>query len=142
MSESPSSPVARSPESFASLGLNSELVRGLEFAGIVTPTPVQLLAIPSILTGRDVRVRAETGSGKTLAYGLPLLQSIGPQPRAQGRHSNPIAALIVVPTRELATQVGVVLSEVARGLAGAPRVVAVYGGVERQKHRDAVERTG
>jgi ATP-dependent RNA helicase RhlE len=129
MSESPSSPVARSPESFASLGLNSELVRGLEFAGIVTPTPVQLLAIPSILTGRDVRVRAETGSGKTLAYGLPLLQSIGPQPRAQGRHSNPIAALIVVPTRELATQVGVVLSEVARGLAGAPRVVAVYGGV-------------
>ena len=86
---------------------------------IDTPTPIQVAAIPPLLERRDVIGQAATGSGKTLAFGLPLVQSAKPGERAP-------SALVVVPTRELAQQVGTVLSELIVGTG--KRLAIVYGG--------------
>jgi ATP-dependent RNA helicase RhlE len=107
-------------QSFADLGVSSAVVDSLEREGIVEPFAVQNLAIGDILAGRDVLVRSPTGSGKTLAFGVPLadrIQSDGPRP----------AALILAPTRELATQIAQDIRGIAH--ARALRVTAVYGGV-------------
>ncbi|MCI0776944.1 MAG: DEAD/DEAH box helicase [Chloroflexi bacterium] len=86
---------------------------------IDTPTPIQLASIPPLLERRDVIGQAATGSGKTLAFGLPLVQCTKPGQRTP-------SALVVVPTRELAQQVGAVLSQLIAGTGG--RLVVVYGG--------------
>jgi len=86
---------------------------------ITTPTPIQLASIPPLLEGRDVIGQAATGSGKTLAFGLPLTQD------SQSGQRTP-SALVVVPTRELAQQVGAVLSELIAGTG--KRLAIVYGG--------------
>ena len=84
---------------FEGLGLAADLVEALAREGIDTPFPIQTLTIPDALAGRDICGKAKTGSGKTLAFGLPLLERVGKaQPGAP-------RALILVPTRELATQV-------------------------------------
>lgn len=115
--------------SFADLGLNPALLRAVQVAGFVEPTAVQRVAIPAVLSGRDVRARAPTGSGKTAAFGLPLLQRLCDQPRARAARGNEVAALVVVPTRELATQIGEALAGFAAQLPGRLRVLAVFGGV-------------
>lgn len=115
--------------SFAALGLDAELLRAAERAGYVVPTPVQIAAIPPILAGRDLRVRAETGSGKTAAFGLPLLQLLHAAPRARSARGNPVSVLVLVPTRELAIQIAEVLTALAATLSGRLDVLAVYGGV-------------
>ena len=111
---------------FASLGVAPPLVERLATQGITGPFPVQALTIPDGLAGRDVCGKAKTGSGKTLAFGLPLLMRVS---SAEPRRPR---GLVLVPTRELAIQVG----EVLEGLADAAgrRVVVVYGGadIERQ----------
>ena len=84
---------------FAGLGLHADLVAALARQGITEPFPIQELTIADALAGRDVLGKAKTGSGKTLAFGLPLLGRIG---KAEPRHPR---GLILVPTRELATQV-------------------------------------
>jgi superfamily II DNA/RNA helicase len=84
---------------FADLGLHADLVATLARQGITEPFPIQELTIADALAGRDVLGKAKTGSGKTLAFGLPLLGRIG---KAEPRHPR---GLILVPTRELATQV-------------------------------------
>ena len=94
-------------------------MKALEAMKIKTPTPIQSAAIPSLLEGRDVIGQAATGSGKTLAFGLPLVQS------AKAGQRTP-SALVVVPTRELAQQVGTVLSQLIAGTG--KRSVVVYGG--------------
>jgi superfamily II DNA/RNA helicase len=105
---------------FASLGVPPALAKALAATGIEEPFPIQQLAIPDALAGRDVCGKAKTGSGKTLAFGLPVLARV---PRAEpGRP----AALVLVPTRELAVQVSEVLE--ALGHAAERRVLAVYGG--------------
>ncbi len=117
---------------FASLGLSPALARAAAELGFHTPTPVQAQAIPALLRGADVWACAQTGSGKTAAFALPALQHHQDQMLAQhGADHGPRRAhtLIVVPTRELAAQVGEVLRSLGQGLAQPPRVAVVFGGV-------------
>ena len=87
--------------SFTDFGLDSRLLKAIDYIGFATPTPVQQQAIPAILEHRDCLVSAETGSGKTAAYLLPLMQRLLAAPdKAIG-----IKALILCPTRELAQQI-------------------------------------
>ncbi|MGP0049654.1 MAG: DEAD/DEAH box helicase, partial [Solirubrobacteraceae bacterium] len=107
-------------QSFAELGVSRAVVQTLARDGITEPFAVQALVIGDILAGRDVLTRSPTGSGKTLAFGIPLVDrtaSDGPRP----------AALILAPTRELATQIADDISEIAH--ARALSVTPVYGGV-------------
>ena len=94
--------------------------------GLHTPTPIQAEAIPPALQGRDLWATAPTGSGKTLAFALPLVQQHVLQPR-QTNFRRPIRSLVLVPTRELAVQVGGVLTHLSYkpGL----KVAVVFGGV-------------
>ena len=111
---------------FSELGLNPALQRTVASMGLATPTPIQTQAIPAVLQGRDVWACAPTGSGKTLAYALPLVQLVGQTPR-QTNFRRPIRCLVLVPTRELAVQVGQVLQHAtdAMGL----KLAVVHGGV-------------
>jgi ATP-dependent RNA helicase RhlE len=105
---------------FRALGVSAPIADALAERGIDSPFEIQERVLPDALAGQDVLAKAPTGSGKTLAFGIPLVERIdpaGPQP----------SALVLVPTRELAAQVGEVLEHVAaaRGL----RVATAYGGV-------------
>lgn len=106
---------------FSQLGL----IRALAHC-FATPTPIQAGAIAPILQGRDVLVSAPTGSGKTAAFGLPLLQHCQRYPLSRPRV---LRGLILVPTRELAAQVGAVLRELAQTLMPTPKIDIVFGGV-------------
>lgn len=113
--------------SFASLGLLPELLTAIAARQQFTrPYPIQSRAIPAILKGRDVLAIARTGSGKTASFLLPILQSIHSQEPGQRRT---LTALILVPTRELAAQVGEVAAEFGRHLTPRVRTGAVFGGV-------------
>ena len=115
--------------SFSTLGLSPTLLRALADQGFDTPTPVQAQAIGLVLGGRDLLVSAETGSGKTLSFCLPLLQALAEnQVPAAGRQKR-VRALILVPTRELAVQIGEVARQLARHEAQAVKVTVVFGGV-------------
>ena len=94
--------------------------------GLAIPTPVQAEAIPPALQGRDVWAIAPTGSGKTLAFALPLVQLHVRQPR-RTNYRRPVRTLVLVPTRELAVQVGDVLTRLGYPLG--LRVSVVHGGV-------------
>jgi ATP-dependent RNA helicase DeaD len=107
--------------SFAELELRPELVGALSRLGYEEPTPIQRLAIPSLLSGRDLVGQAATGTGKTAAFALPVLQRIT-WPRAE----NDPFALVLVPTRELAVQVSEAMHRYGHDLGA--RVVPVYGG--------------
>jgi superfamily II DNA/RNA helicase len=107
-------------QSFADLGVSNAVVQSLHAQGVNEPFAVQQLVIGDILAGRDVLARSPTGSGKTLAFGVPLVDRIAATARRP-------AALILAPTRELATQITDDLSAVAH--ARALSVAAVYGGV-------------
>ena len=106
--------------SFADLGVSRAVIGSLSRAGITQPFAIQRAVIGDALSGRDVIARSPTGSGKTLAFGIPMVERIGATDARPG-------ALIVAPTRELATQI----VEEIRGIAHARalRVTAVYGGV-------------
>ena len=106
--------------SFEQLGVDAALVKALSASGIDQAFPIQELCINDALAGRDVCGKAKTGSGKTLAFGLPTLQRV---PAADSRRPR---ALILVPTRELATQVSEEL--IPLGKAIDVSVSAVYGG--------------
>ncbi|MFH0783053.1 MAG: DEAD/DEAH box helicase [Pseudomonadota bacterium] len=111
--------------SFSSLGLSESLLRALGELEYTTPTPVQLQAIPAVLSGKDVLAAAQTGTGKTAAFALPLLQRLVGGPRAK---ANRIRALVVVPTRELAVQVEEAIGAYGKYLP--LRIAVVYGGVK------------
>jgi ATP-dependent RNA helicase RhlE len=116
-----------SSQSFADLGVSKAVVGALSARGIATPFPVQRLVVPDVLARRDVLTKSPTGSGKTLAFGIPMvdrLEADGPRP----------AALVLVPTRELASQIVAELRDVCH--ARALSIAAVYGGtsIERQRH--------
>ncbi|CAN5627561.1 hypothetical protein BH20ACT2_BH20ACT2_00180 [soil metagenome] len=110
---------------FADLGVADDLVAALNERGITAPFPIQALTIADALAGRDVCGKAQTGSGKTLAFGLPLLERTATaQPR---RPLN----LVLVPTRELATQVTEELAPL--GAVRGVRVTAIYGGADMDR---------
>ena len=111
---------------FAALGLSPTLVGTAAARGYVTPTAIQAAAIPAVLAGRDVWASAHTGSGKTAAFALPLLQQLEGIARSAPRRTH---ALILVPTRELAAQVGESMLALAQHLAVPVKVAIVFGGV-------------
>ena len=110
--------------SFAALGLIDPLQRAVADAGYVTPTPIQVQAIPHLLAGRDVLGCAQTGTGKTAAFALPILQRLASHPRRPGRGPR---ALILTPTRELATQIADDFANY--GVHGSSKCAVVFGGV-------------
>jgi ATP-dependent RNA helicase RhlE len=121
--------------SFDQLGLSAELLRAVAEIGYATPTPIQIKAIPPVLAGRDLLAAAQTGTGKTAGFALPLLQHLHeqlPQPRG---HRSP-RALILVPTRELAAQVGEAFQDYGRHLH--QRTILVFGGVSPRGQVDAL----
>jgi superfamily II DNA/RNA helicase len=115
--------------SFSALGLSPTLLRALADQGFDTPTPVQAQAIALVQAGRDVLVSAETGSGKTLAFCLPLLQALAENQAPPAGRQKRVRDLILVPTRELAVQIGEVARVLARHEAQAVKVTVVFGGV-------------
>lgn len=110
---------------FSTLGLRPELLKALKPKDYPAPTPVQSLAIPAVLKGVDVQASAQTGSGKTAAYALPVLELLMRQPRSAPRRTH---TLVLVPTRELAVQVGETLRQLAIHLP-ALKITVVFGGV-------------
>jgi ATP-dependent RNA helicase RhlE len=111
---------------FSELGLSPDLLRAATEASYTAPTPVQTAAIPPILRGQDVRARAQTGSGKTAAYALPILQRLLGRIESGDRRGS---VLVLVPTRELAMQVGESFRQLSRYLPQPIKVLTVYGGV-------------
>ncbi|HEU0056740.1 MAG TPA: DEAD/DEAH box helicase, partial [Gaiella sp.] len=109
-----------SQNTFAALGVGADLSAALDARGITSPFQIQSRAIPPALAGTDLLAKSPTGSGKTLAFAIPLVE------RAPRDDARP-AALVLVPTRELAVQVSEAIESLAdvRGL----RVATVYGGV-------------
>lgn len=112
---------------FSTLSLSSELIHALP-KDFKKPTDIQALAIPELLSGKDVLALANTGSGKTLAYGLPLLEKLSVNPEQK--------ALILVPTRELATQVSEAMNQV--GQAIGLNAVCLCGGVDKETQLQAL----
>ncbi|MBW3574241.1 MAG: DEAD/DEAH box helicase [Actinobacteria bacterium] len=117
---------------FSALGLSADLVTALAEQGITEPFPVQCLTLPDALAGRDVCGKAKTGSGKTLAFGLALVE------RASAARPGCPRALVLVPTRELATQVAVELASLAK--VRGRSVLAVYGGTDLDRQSAALQR--
>jgi ATP-dependent RNA helicase DeaD len=118
---------------FASLGLDARLAKALAALGYEEPTPIQRRAIPPLLEGRDLIGQAATGTGKTAAFALPLLQRLA----ALKRPARP-AALILVPTRELAMQVSEAVHRYGRPFGTS--VLPVYGGQSFGPQFRALER--
>src|SRR5438105_2845082 len=116
--------------SFEAFDLKRTPVSFLAKLELTTPTPIQAQAIPALLAGRDVIGQARTGSGKTLAFALPIVELV------DSRRAVP-QALVLVPTRELAVQVG---SVIARFTAGAHlRSTLLYGGHSLVNERRALQ---
>jgi ATP-dependent RNA helicase RhlE len=115
---------------FSKLGLAPKIVDGVKAMGYVEPTPIQLRAIPLILSGKDVIGSAQTGTGKTAAFALPILSQLAqnaPGPRT----------LILEPTRELAAQVETAIRDYSRFTN--LRTTVVYGGVGYGKQTDELK---
>ncbi len=118
-------------QSFSDLGVPARIVRALAERNIRTPFPIQTRVLRDALAGRDVLAKAPTGSGKTLAFAIPIVERLD----LTGRKP---AALVLVPTRELASQVS---DEIRAVAPGGLRVATVYGGVplhaQAKRARDA-----
>ncbi|WP_240035142.1 DEAD/DEAH box helicase [Neobacillus notoginsengisoli] len=113
------------------MGISTKLAGILKENGIAVPTPIQTMAIPAALDGKDLIAQAQTGTGKTLAFILPILERIdGDAPHVQ--------ALIVTPTRELALQITAELNKLVSG--SDVNVLAVYGGQDVEKQLKKLEK--
>ena len=118
---------------FNDLGLSPELLRALKPKTYPAPTPVQQEFIPAALTGQDIWVTAPTGSGKTVAYALPLIERLTrsglTQSIQEGRNQRALQSMVLVPTRELAIQVGQTFMSLSAHLGKLCKVTVVFGGV-------------
>ena len=122
-----------SNQQWLNLGVDEQIVSSLIKRGIKTPFPIQSLTIPDALRGNDVCGKAKTGSGKTLAFGIPMVQNLD-----QSSGNNNPRGLIMVPTRELATQVKEELDPLLNGKSMA--AVAIYGGANIEEQIKAIKR--
>ncbi len=124
---------------FKDLGLAKPLLTALAEEGYTTPTPIQALAIPTVLEGRDLLGIAQTGTGKTAAFALPILQRLAADPKPAPRRG--CRVLVLSPTRELASQIaesfrtygrhmGFSVAVVFGGVKYGPQVRALAGGVD------------
>jgi ATP-dependent RNA helicase RhlE len=120
-----------SHQSFSDLGVAEPIAAALARRSILTPFSIQTLVLPDALAGQDVLAKSPTGSGKTLAFAVPIVQ------RLEARDARP-SALILVPTRELATQVADEFADIAR-VRGLD-VAAVYGGTPVSAQAKAAKR--
>lgn len=111
--------------SFSSLGLSNPLLRAIEEKGYTKPSPIQLEAIPAVLSGKDIMAAAQTGTGKTAGFTLPLLQRLEGGVKVRPNH---IRALVLTPTRELAAQVSESVATYGKHLSLKSSVV--FGGVK------------
>ena len=127
---------------FSDFGFSTELLRAVRAKNYTVPTPIQEKAIPHVLSGKDLLGCAQTGTGKTAAFALPILQKLGqeggqgqeqegPHPgrKEKKRAFRPVRALVLTPTRELATQIGESFREYGRYTS--LRQATVYGGVSQ-----------
>ena len=121
--------------SFSALGLSEPLLRAVKEKGYSSPSPIQLEAIPAVLTGSDVMAAAQTGTGKTAGFTLPLLQRLDNGTRVKSNH---VRALVLTPTRELAAQVHD--SVVLYGQHVSLRSAVVFGGVKINPQMMALRR--
>lgn len=121
---------AANTQTFTALGVAEDLTQTLADQGITAPFPIQELALPDALAGKDICGQAKTGSGKTLAFGLPLVERL-----RDARSKQPVA-LVLVPTRELCLQVAEALEPLAATRGHS--VVAVYGGAPMGSQIDAL----
>ena len=121
---------------FASLGISARVVENLDAIGLTVPTPIQRDAIPQVIAGRDLMGLAQTGTGKTAAFGLPILTRL----LELGRRPNPksVRALILAPTRELATQITENIQSFARETP--VRTFRVVGGASINAQSDRLSR--
>ena len=124
--------VPRIGPTFAGLGVPAEIVAALAQSGITGPFPIQAAALPDALAGRDVLGRGRTGSGKTLAFSIPLVAALADGYTMAGRPRG----LVLVPTRELASQVHAVLAPLAQ--AAGLSVATIYGGTPQSKQVTAL----
>ena len=113
---------------FSEFKLETGILRAVQSAGYVRPTPVQTAAIPKVMQGNDLIAIAQTGTGKTAAFVLPMLHRLSPTNREPQRRG--IKALVLAPTRELAIQVMENIRTYGQHLP--IRVAAIYGGVEEE----------
>jgi ATP-dependent RNA helicase RhlE len=124
--------------SFRALGLAEPLLRAVADEGYVLPTPIQSASIPHLLAGRDVLGTAQTGTGKTASFALPILHRLlTTQPDQPGRRPI-IRALVLTPTRELASQIGD--SFHVYGRQTPLRHATIFGGVGQGPQRQALRR--
>ena len=125
-------PLTETPIGFDRFGFDSSILRGVAAAGFQEPRPIQAETIPAALAGRDVLGLAQTGTGKTAAFALPLLQRFARERRRGPR------ALVLAPTRELATQIDAEIRTLARFTRLS--VVSIYGGVSARGQIQALRR--
>src|SRR5437867_8932628 len=116
--------------SFQDLGLSDEVIHGVQSMGYIDPTPIQLRAIPVVLSGRDLIGSAQTGTGKTAAFALPILTLL--------KQHGALRCLVLEPTRELAAQVETAFRDYARFTN--QRIGVVYGGVGYGQQRETLKR--
>ncbi|MEQ1570265.1 MAG: DEAD/DEAH box helicase [Myxococcota bacterium] len=123
-----------SAPTFASLGLAEPLVRAVRDLGYVTPSPIQIAAIPPLLARRDLLGSAQTGTGKTAAFALPILHHLAASPKKvrPGR----MRVLVLTPTRELAIQIDESFRQY--GAHTKARTTVIFGGVGQQPQVDAM----
>jgi ATP-dependent RNA helicase RhlE len=121
---------------FSQLRLAEPLLKALQSEGYVTATPIQAQAIPHALEGKDVLGSAQTGTGKTAAFALPILQRLGTAKTPEGKRT--ARALILAPTRELATQIAD--SFRAYGQHYPIRNTVIFGGVNQHRQVEALRR--
>lgn len=107
------------------MNLYPEIYRAVEDMGFEELSPIQVKAIPAILSGKDIIGQAQTGTGKTAAFGIPSLQQINPKDRS-------VQAMVLCPTRELAVQVADELRKLAKYMHGI-KILPIYGGQEISK---------
>jgi len=119
--------VVESAVKFDKYHLSEDLLRNLNANGFFRTTDIQFKAIPSIMKGEDVLAIAQTGTGKTAAFAIPIINSI--HSHKSSKRSFGIKCLIMVPTRELAQQIGEVFNSLAKHTKVKP--FAVFGGIEQ-----------
>jgi superfamily II DNA/RNA helicase len=120
------------PESFRALGVSEPVAAALEARGITEPFPIQAMVWEDARAGRDTLARSKTGSGKTLGFALPIVERLDP-------NASPLpAALILVPTRELAQQVRAEFHDISAAVGLT--VKAVYGGTSVREQARGVDR--
>ena len=123
---------------FSSFDLHPSLLAGLEAAGFSRCTPIQAMALPLTLEGRDVAGQAQTGTGKTLAFLVTVINRLMTRPALADRKPEDPRALILAPTRELAIQIH--KDAIKLGSDLGLKFALVYGGVDYDKQRELLQR--